>query len=133
MIRIEEMYLNYIEASLKNATNANAGTALEYLNEIVSKRVEVKDVNKPNEQAVARNYTTLTMDVLKAERTRELMFEGFGYEDLMRWEGEVTNPKIKGNIDLEKKVITYGDALTAFPIPQKEINVSKIEQNIGYR
>lgn len=135
MIRIEEMYFNYIEAALKGANTANRGTALKYLNEIVSQRVLLVNPAVTNDAGKPKMYDILTFDILKTERTKELMFEGFGYEDLMRWEGSVTNPRIKAstNPHIKGEVVEYGNVLTAFPIPDAEINVSKIEQNQGYK
>ncbi|MGL4584676.1 MAG: RagB/SusD family nutrient uptake outer membrane protein [Flavobacterium sp.] len=136
VMRIEEIMLNYIEATLKGASTGNTATALTYLNDIVSQRVTLqkpKVGDAPQPSAAPKVFLTLDFESYKIERVRELMFEGFAYEDIMRWEGEVTNPKIKDNTEITKKKVQFGDALTAFPIPQAEINVSKIEQNQAYK
>jgi len=135
MIRIEEMYFNYMESALKGANSADMGTALKYLNQIVGERIKLVNPNVLNDAGTPKQYRELTFDILKIERTKELMFEGFGYEDLMRWEGSVTNPRIKAstNPHIKGGVVEYGNVLTAFPIPDAEINVSKIEQNQGYK
>lgn len=125
MLRIEEVMLNYIEATLNGASKGDKGLALRYLNQIVQERTTVGGSSK--------YYSALTLDDYKKERVKELMFEGFAYEDIMRWEGKVTNPKLSANTDIPSKEVKYGDALTAFPIPQTEINVSKIEQNQAYK
>ncbi|SHL05394.1 RagB/SusD family nutrient uptake outer membrane protein [Myroides odoratimimus] len=130
MMRIEELMLNYIEATIKGASKGKTNVALDYLNEIVSQRVTLQEGNN---SPVAKKYTTLDFEAYKVERQRELMFEGFGYEDVMRWKGEVTNPRIKANMNISKDKVEFGDVLTAFPIPQVEINVSKIEQNQAYK
>ncbi|MDR0194641.1 MAG: RagB/SusD family nutrient uptake outer membrane protein [Myroides sp.] len=135
-MRIEEIMLNYIEATIKGASNGDNGVALDFLNEIVRQRVTLQDQKLPNQEqpaAVAKSYSVLDFDIYKMERVRELMFEGFDYEDIMRFEGEVVNPKVLSNPSISKGKIVFGDALTAFPIPQSEINVSKIEQNQAYK
>ncbi|WP_025126171.1 RagB/SusD family nutrient uptake outer membrane protein [Myroides odoratimimus] len=133
MMRIEEMMFNYIESAVKGASKANTATALGYLNEIVENRVLLIDPTIENDLGTPKKYTALDFESVKKERTRELMFEGLGYEDLMRWEGEVRNPRTTSNTNLAGGVLKYGNALTAFPIPLSEINVSKIEQNQAYR
>lgn len=131
LLRVEEVMFNYMEASLKGSSKADKATALDYLNEIVGNRILLKDPKKPNDSGIAKKYNTLDFDILKMERTRELMFEGVGFEDVMRWEGKVRN--VKTEALLANKEVKYGDAVTAFPIPQSEINVSKIEQNQAYK
>ncbi|APA91231.1 MULTISPECIES: RagB/SusD family nutrient uptake outer membrane protein [Myroides] len=125
MLRIEEVMLNYIEATINGATKGDRGLALGYLNQIVGERVEIG--------GGAYKYSILTFEDYKKERVKELMFEGFAYEDIMRWGGKVTNPVLSTNTDIPSKEVKFGDALTAFPIPQSEINVSKIEQNQAYK
>ncbi|EHO04886.1 RagB/SusD family nutrient uptake outer membrane protein [Myroides odoratimimus] len=131
ILRIEEVMFNYMEAALKGSSKANKATALDYLNEIVGKRVLLKDPDNPKDSGTPKQYSTIDFDILKKERTRELMFEGVGFEDVMRWEGKVRN--VKTEALLAAKEVKYGDALTVFPIPQSEINVSKIEQNQAYK
>lgn len=125
MMRIEEIMLNYVEATLNGATNGNESQALSFLNQIMKERVI--------EGGVPKVFSSLSLSDYKKERVKELMFEGFAYEDLMRWGGTVVNPKILDNLDIPSKQVKYGDAITAFPIPQSEINVSKIEQNQAYK
>ncbi|MCC9041740.1 RagB/SusD family nutrient uptake outer membrane protein [Myroides sp. M-43] len=136
VMRIEEIMMNYIEATLKGASNGNNALALDYLNAIVSQRVTLQKPQVGTEvrpSAVAKKYTTLTFEDYKKERVRELMFEGFAYEDIMRWGGEVSNPKSEVNKLLSNGKVVFGDKFAAFPIPQSEINVSKIEQNQAYK
>lgn len=133
MIRIEEVMFNYVEAALKGASKASSTTALEYLNQIVGNRVLLKDPKIENDPGSPKQYTSLDFDILKKERTKELMFEGLGYEDIMRWEGTVRNTKTQVNTSLANGELRYGDVLAAFPIPLSEINVSKIDQNQGYK
>ncbi|WP_121964629.1 RagB/SusD family nutrient uptake outer membrane protein [Myroides sp. N17-2] len=134
MLRIEEVMFNYMEAAVKGASNADKGVALNYLNTIVSNRVLLVDPKIANDAGKPKTYIALDFETVKKERTKELMFEGLGYEDVMRWEGVIKNPKTDVNTNLSTKgEVRYGDVLTAFPIPISEINVSKIDQNQGYK
>lgn len=133
IMRIEEVMFNYMEASAKGASKANSATALDYLNQIVGNRVLLKDPNIANDPGSPKKYSTLDFETVKKERTKELMFEGLGYEDVMRWEGVVRNTKTQVNTSLTNGELKYGDVLAAFPIPLSEINVSKIDQNQGYK
>ncbi|EPH08284.1 hypothetical protein HMPREF9713_03236 [Myroides odoratimimus CCUG 12700] len=130
VMRLEEIMLNYIEATLQGASNGSSAKALTYMNDIVSQRVTLQEGNF---SAVAKVYSSLTLEDYKKERVRELMFEGLAYEDLMRWGGVVSNPRTKVNKLLTDGKVAFGDKWTAFPIPQVEINVSKIEQNQAYK
>ncbi|MDM1448889.1 RagB/SusD family nutrient uptake outer membrane protein [Myroides odoratimimus] len=125
MLRIEEIMLNYVEAALYGASNADMAKALDFFNQIVEERVL--------EGGIPKVYSTLSISEYKDERVKELMFEGFAYEDIMRWETKVNNPKLSENPDIPVKTIQFGDKLTVFPIPQSEINVSKVEQNQAYK
>ncbi|MEK6450165.1 MULTISPECIES: RagB/SusD family nutrient uptake outer membrane protein [unclassified Myroides] len=125
IMRIEEIMLNYAEAALE-ASNGDKAKALAYVNEIAAKRYLIDD--KQDDQI----FKTLDLKTVRSERTKELMFEGFNFEDIMRWRGTVSNPAIKGNDDIDGDTISFGNPLLALPIPQKEINVTGIDQNKGY-
>lgn len=136
VMRIEEIMFNYIEATIKGASNGDKGLALDYLNEIVGQRVTLQEQKAPGKDqpsAVAKVYVALDFDSYKKERERELMFEGFAFDDAMRWGGDISNPKSKVNKLLNGGKVGFGDVWTAFPIPQSEINVSKIDQNRAYK
>lgn len=136
VMRIEEIMLNYIEATLQGASNGSSAKALTFMNDIVSQRVTLqkpKVGDQPQPAAQAKKYDAITFEDYKKERVRELMFEGFAYEDLMRWGGVVSNPKSFENELLSGGKVGFGEKWTAFPIPQVEINVSKIEQNQAYK
>ena len=67
VIRIEEVVLNLAEAMFE----LNDGQALATLNSIPSNRG-------------ATPYTSVTKDNIIMERRKELMFEGFRFDDMMR-------------------------------------------------
>lgn len=122
VMRYEEIVLNYIEAAFQ--VNNGDARALELMNAIAGQRVMVYDAVQDKD--VPLEYTALTLDIIQNERRKELLFEGFRFDDLMRNKMEVPkNPMIT-------KAVPYGDDRLAFPIPQNEVNISKIPQNKGY-
>jgi len=125
IMRIEEIMLNYAEAALE-ASNGDKAKALAYVNEIAAKRYLIDE--KQDDQI----FKVLDLKTIRSERTKELMFEGFNFEDVMRWKGSVSNPGIVTNTEVKGGTIPYGSYLLALPIPQKEINVTGIDQNKGY-
>ena len=116
LIRIEEVVLNYAEALLEQPT-PNPAEALIQLNKITSNRG-------------ATAYASATKDNILLERRKELMFEGFRWDDLMR-----TGSTIEAYGTLMNLLDThsYPNKLFAYPIPAAEINAnSNIIQNDGY-
>lgn len=111
LMRFEELVLIFIEADFRIA-NGVTSESLEYFNSL-----------KKNRLTTFTDLTTYTLEDIRIERQKELLFEGFGFEDLMRFHLPVTN--IYGTF-------TYGQDILAFPIPQSEINASGISQNEGY-
>ncbi|MBW3517723.1 RagB/SusD family nutrient uptake outer membrane protein [Flavobacterium sp. NKUCC04_CG] len=111
VMRFEELLLNYAEAAF--ILNNGDAQALDLINQLRAQRGEVA-------------FTALTLEDIRTERRKELIFEGFRFDDMMRYKMEIpTSP-------VTTKVIPYGDTKLAFPIPQNEINVTKIKQNKGY-
>ena len=106
VVRIEEVLLNGVEAELNGGSPAKA---LEYYNKIVTNRGLTA-------------ATTVTMEMLKRERTKELLGEGFRQWDLLRWGDTSYVPAGKNK------------NLLAFPIPRAEINIegTLIKPNPGY-
>lgn len=111
LMRFEELLLIYVEADFR-INNAVTADALALFNTL-----------KRNRLTTFTNLTTYTLEDIRIERQKELLFEGFGFEDLMRFHLPVTN--VYGTFN-------YGEDILAFPIPQSEINASGIPQNAGY-
>ena len=87
------------------------------LNEITSKRG-------------ATAYSASTKDNIILERRKELMFEGFRWDDLMRTGASI---EAYGTLLNLLDTHTYPNKLFAYPIPAAEINSnSNIIQNDGY-
>ncbi len=114
LIRYEEIVLNYAEALVKNGKTADA---LTQLNSITSQRG-------------ASPYTVANIDNVLLERRKELMFEGFRFDDLMR---NKKNIEKVDNLQKFASTIPYGDPRLVFPIPQVEMDAnSNMVQNKDY-
>lgn len=117
VIRYEEVLLNAAEAAFMTG---NTAKALDYVNDI-----------RVNRGLTAS--TSITLDGIKVERSKELLGEGFRYWDLLRWNSVIPFYTNTGARDtkFDKNI---GDYLLAFPIPRDETNVtgSKIVANPGY-
>lgn len=112
LCRYEEVILNYAEALFETG-----GDAASALNMITSKRG-------------IDNYTTVTKEDILNERRRELIFEGFRYDDLMRTNSGVEKVDFEQNIS---ESIPAGDYRLAMPIPIVELDANaNMVQNRGY-
>ncbi len=112
LFRYEEVILNYAEALLETG-----GDALTQLNLITGNRG-------------ATPYVTATKDNILNERRKELMFEGFRFDDMMRTGQDVP---YWGTIQNLLGTQTYPNNLFAYPIPLGELNSnSNMEPNEGY-
>jgi len=114
VMRYEEILLNAAEAaSLLGMTSE----ATELINSLIEKR---------GIDGALELYSQVTLEDVRLERRKELMFEGFRYDDLLRYQENIPeNPRLTGGVP-------YGDPKLAFPIPQAEINASGMIQNQGY-
>jgi hypothetical protein len=125
MVRFEEVLLNGIEAELNGG---DAVKALKYYKNILSNRLD--DTTDPNTGAPITlqqrldGITFVTMDMLKIERSKELVGEGLRQWDLLRWGDAVPRPA-GASTDIR---------LTAFPIPRAETDLagSPVVANPGY-
>lgn len=113
--RYEEVLLNGVEAELNGGS---ASVALAYYNAILTNR------GLPAAGSV-------DIDLLKTERKKELVGEGFRMWDLLRWGGPIPKNATNGSVTAN---IPVGDNKLAFPIPLAETNVvgTLITSNPGY-
>ena len=112
IIRYEEVILNYAEALFETS-----GDALTQLNLITSNRG-------------ATAYTSVTKEDILNERRKELMFEGFRFDDLMRTGSDIEKIDFNQNF---ASTIPHGDFRLAWAIPRAEIDAnSNMVQNDGY-
>ena len=115
LIRIEEVVLNYAEALFE--INNGDPEALTQLNSITSNRG-------------ASAYTSVTKQNILDERRKELMFEGFRFDDLVRTGQSID---VLGSNQNLIQTLTYPNNLFAYPVPKAEIDAnSNMVQNAGY-
>ena len=132
LIRIEEVYLNAIEAHLRSDDPTGGGDKTKgYYNTLRQKR------------GLTATTTAVSFEELTKERSRELLGEGFRYWDLLRWSYYEKDNHTKTIIIPQYNKTGVADAannrtvpnrLFAFPIPQSEIDseYSNVTQNPGY-
>ena len=129
IFRIAEMYMIAAEGALKSST-PNEAAALSHINAI----------------RVARGLSALTgvsgnalWEEFKAERTRELAFEGFRLDDLRRWKlgfqrHDSQNPAfIQKGADFDQKKVDANDPKFTWGIPSRDRTINpNIIQNTGW-
>jgi len=116
VIRYEEVVLNYAEALFE--LEGGSGDALTQLNSITSNR------------GASAYASPITKDDILTERRKELMFEGFRYDDLLRTSSDIEKLYFQQNI---AETIPYGDYRMAWAIPRAEMDAnSNMVQNTGY-
>ena len=124
VIRYEEVLLNAAEAEIQAGSSVNA---LNYYNKIRQARG----------LAAA---SSVTLDLIKKERTLELIGEGLRYWDLLRWNSTIpyyNKNGVRVSSDPDNSKIgdkSVGNKLLAFPIPRKETTSpgSLVVSNPGY-
>ncbi len=113
VLRYEEVILNYAEALFE----LGDADALTQLNLITSNRG-------------ATAYATISKDNILNERRKELMFEGFRFDDLMRTGKSID---VLGSSQNLVQTLSYPADLFVYPIPASEVNAnSNMVQNKGY-
>ncbi|MBS1660029.1 MAG: RagB/SusD family nutrient uptake outer membrane protein [Bacteroidetes bacterium] len=120
VFRLSDIYLMKAEAELRGATTTTAGGALQtpqYL------------VNQLRTRSGAQLCPTVTLDTLLDERARELSWEGWRRNDLIRF-GQYEKEYVLPNDNLSMDKSAYR---RLFPIPISEIRLnSNLTQNPGY-
>ncbi len=123
MFRLADVYLMYAEAVVRGGTGGDNATALQYVNAIRQRAYK----------GASGNLTTIGLDVILAERGRELYWEGQRRTDLIRF-GKFTGASYlwpwKGGVAAGQSV---SDNLNLFPIPASDIIANpNLKQNTGY-
>ena len=123
LFRLAEMYFVYAEAVLRGGSGGTMAYALEYMNKI-------------RERAYGNNsfnFSSITLNDIIDERSRELYWEGFRRTDLIRFGLFTSSTHLwqwKGG---EKNGIGVSDHLNLFPIPAGEIMSNpNMDQNEKY-
>lgn len=123
LIRLAEVYLTYSEAVLRGGTGGDATTALNYVNLLRQRAFK----------GTTGNLSSLTLDVVLAERGRELYWEGHRRTDLIRFSRFVEGTYLwpwKGGVKDGKGVEAFR---TLFPIPAADLIANpNLKQNPGY-
>lgn len=114
IMRYEEVVLNYAEALFETG---DAPLALVWLNKIPSNRN-------------AAEYSVVNKENILLERRKELIFEGFRFDDLARTGQNIPNPN---PLQATHNGPSYGSYKYAFPIPRAERNANpNMKQNKDY-
>ncbi len=110
LIRLSEVYLDYAEALVELG---QAPQALQYINLVR---------NRANSTAVTTTDANELRDIILNERKIEFCFEGLRFFDLKR----------VGRLKEFLGPLGWKDHMVNFPIPQEEIDLTKMTQNPGY-
>lgn len=123
MVRYEEALLNGAEAELQ--PGGDPAKALKYYKDILINRLGTitnSDGSVVSVQQQLNDITSVDLNMIKVERRKELLGEGFRQWDLLRW----------GNTSF--KPATVSANLLAFPIPRQETDIAGtlVVANPGY-
>ncbi|MGF7140326.1 RagB/SusD family nutrient uptake outer membrane protein [Roseimarinus sediminis] len=105
-IRLAEMYLTRAEANLENGSETGD--------------LPVNDIARIRSRAGLSTPETIDLELVRTERIRELIFEGWRLHHYRRWKWSVGE-------------LPYNAPRLVLPIPQRERDVNnKLSQNNGY-
>ncbi len=125
LFRLGDVYLMYAEAVLRGGTGGDAGTALNYINQLRERAY--------GDQGGHIAATDLTLDFILDERARELYWEAHRRTDLIRFNKFTTADYLWA----WKGAVRDGRAIDArfniFPIPAADVIANQnLNQNPGY-
>lgn len=105
-VRLAEMYLTRAEANFENGSSIGD--------------TPLNDVKAVRNRAGIGTDEPITLEFIREERVRELIFEGHRLHDYKRWKWSVGE-------------YSYNSTKLVFPIPQRETDVNEnLTQNDGY-
>ena len=120
IFRLGEIYLLYAEAVLRGGTGGDLATAVSY-------------VNKLRERAygsITGNVSSIDLNFILDERSRELYWEGYRRTDLIRYGKFTTSTYLwpwKGGV---KSGTSVGEYRKLYPIPSKDLSSNpNLQQN----
>jgi hypothetical protein len=126
VFRLSEMYLIYAESVLRGGTGGDAGTALQYVNNIRSRAYGGSNAGQ-------WSSSDMTLQSLLDERGRELYWEGHRRTDLVRYDQLTTSTYLwpwKGGVSSGTAV---DSKFNLYPIPSSNLSANKnLTQNAGY-
>ncbi len=126
LFRLADAYLMYAECVLRGGTGGDAGTALNYVNDVIARAYDGD---------VSSNISAgeLTLDFILDERGRELFWEAQRRTDLVRFDKLTSADYVwqwKGGVPAGTGV---DDKYNIFPIPDSDIGANpNLTQNTGY-
>ena len=123
MVRYEEALLNGAEAELQ--PGGDPAKALKYYKDILINRLGTitnSDGSVVSVEQQLNDITSVDLNMIKVERRKELLGEGFRQWDLLRW----------GNTSFKPAAVSTN--LLAFPIPRQETDIAgtPVVANPGY-
>jgi hypothetical protein len=120
LFRLADVYLMYAEAAVRGS--GNKAQAVTYVNQLRT-RAGVSSITQ----------TDLTLDFILDERARELYWEGWRRQDLIRFgkfTGESYKWQWKGNTHDGSAI---ADFYSLFPLPEDQLKMNtNLNQNTGY-
>ena len=120
LFRLGDVYLMYAEAAVRG--NGDLTKALDYVNQLRT-RAGIPTISA----------SVLTLNFILDERARELYWEGWRRQDLIRFgmfTGGNYNWQWKGNVQGGAEIPAYRNL---FPIPQDQLQLNgNLKQNTGY-
>jgi hypothetical protein len=124
LFRLADIYLMAAEAKARGGAGISDAQALDYANTVR---------RRAHSNSTAFDFTSLTLDNIFDERTRELYWEAQRRTDLIRF-GKFTGGSYlwdwKGNV---KEGTAVSDHLKLFPLPASDLIANpKLQQNDGY-
>ena len=124
LFRLAEMYLIYDEAFLRNGGSNTDATAVGYFNLLRTRAYG---------GSTAGNVSSIDLDLILDERSRELYWEGLRRTDLIRYGRFTTNAYLwpwKGGVAGGRAV---EDFRNLYPIPASDVSANtNLTQNPGY-
>jgi hypothetical protein len=121
LFRLADVYLMYAEAVIRGGAGGDSNTAVTYLNALRS-RAGISSIDT----------SSLTLRFILDERARELYWEGWRRQDLIRFEMFVSGYdwQWKGNTHDGINIPAYRNL---YPIPTDQIGLNpNLTQNQGY-
>lgn len=123
LFRLGEQYLNYAEAVLRGGTGGDMTTAVNYINKLRQRAYG----------NASGNVTSINLDFMLDERSRELYYEALRRTDLIRFKSFTTQTYIWPWKAGAKDGRSVSDKYNIFPIPVSDIVANpNLTQNDGY-
>ncbi|HLS37974.1 MAG TPA: RagB/SusD family nutrient uptake outer membrane protein [Sphingobacterium bovisgrunnientis] len=127
VIRLSEVYLIASEAALRKAS-PDLTKAVNYLNQI----------RKRSPNLTPASNASINIDLIDAERSKELIGEGHRFFDMMRWNKTINFDDALASVSTIHRAASIDRTFhkTILPIPLAEVNANGeifSQQNPGYR